>query len=178
LQDAYTTNISASLGRRIARRWLLQGGGGIAIITPIEQIYQLVNGLQYINGLQYTAHGSIAYRTPTQSFMGTVDRAPADMYGVASGSTLSGGGAWRWHRPGSVWDLSASLRQQQISGTYLQRLNGWIASFGVGKMLNRRSGMQITYTYMKDSGEYLGAARDIAVHSVQVAVVWREQGIR
>ncbi len=167
-QDAYTTAGVVSLGRRIGRRWLVQGRGGPSWITAVRQTYQLPRGIQY------SAGGTMGYKTSTQTILGTVDRSAADSYGAGAGYTLSAGGTWRRHRPGSLWTLSSSLRQQRMRGTEYADLEGWVVSGSVSRALNRRTAMQITYTYMTNSGTYLGSAQEINSHSIQIAFLWKD----
>jgi hypothetical protein len=171
LIDNYVTRMSFSVGRRIGRRWFLQGTGGAAIITPLWE------RAHYAEGPQPTAHGSVGYRLATQSFMATADRTPATLYGTSGGYTLSTGGAWQWHRPHRAWQVSASLRQQRFSGGELQNLNGWMAGAAVYRTLGRHTGMQIDYSYMDNSGTYVSGLRNIKVHAVRVSGVWRGEGV-
>jgi hypothetical protein len=164
--DAYVTQATASLGRRFGMRWFLQGGGGAAVVRPLRTTVQANQGAQPV------AHASIGYRLSSQSFMATVDRLPANSYGLGTGYTLSSGGAWQWHRPGSGWDLSASFREQIIRGSS-QNLNGWMGGGALFKALSRRTGLQLSYSYMDNTGTYVAGARNIKVHALQAAVVWQ-----
>jgi hypothetical protein len=172
LQDMYRTNVLASLGRRLGRRWLVQGRGGAAWITSLRETYQVPQGAQYLTG------GTIGYRTAAHSFMATADRTPMDNYGVGAGYTLSAGGTWRWHRVGSAWEVSSSVRQQRMHGTVTLGLDGWMCTGGVARTLGRQMAAQLTYSYLNNTGTYLGAARDIEVHAVQLAIGWREEAAR
>lgn len=167
LVDAYLTKVSGTVGHRFGMHWSLQGGGGAAEVRPLQ-----VRG-PVSQGLQIVAHGSAAYRILSQSFLATVDRTPTSLYGIAGGYTLSTGGAWQWRRPGSAWEVSANLRQQRFRTVTAQNLDGWIGGGSVFRSMTRRSGLQFTYTYMNNSGGYVSGLREMKVHAVQVAVVWR-----
>lgn len=166
--DAYLTQATASLGRRVGMHWFMQGGGGAAGIRPVRTTAE-----SYAN-TQPVAHASIGYRLYSQSFMATVDRLPASSYGLGTGYTLSSGGAWQWQHPGSSWDLSASFREQIIRGSLLQNLNGYMLGATLFKTLSRRTGFQLSYSYMDNTGTYIAGARNIKVHALQASVVWRE----
>jgi hypothetical protein len=156
-----------SFGRRVGMRWFMQGGGGAAGIRPVRTTAE-----SYAN-TQPVAHASIGYRLYSQSFMATVDRLPASSYGLGTGYTLSSGGAWQWQHPGSSWDLSASFREQIIRGSSLQNLNGYMLGATLFKTLSRRTGFQLSYSYMDNTGTYIAGARNIKVHALQASVVWR-----
>ena len=175
LVDAYNTTIMASMGRRIGTRWFLKGAGGVAVVTPLRQ--QAYRSYRIPDGPQPVGHGSFGYRTWRQTFMATVDR-NADLYGTAAGYTLAVGGAWTWHHPASAWQYTASLRQQRMRGGVVQELDGWLGTVGIQRALNRHSAMQLSYTYLQNSGTYLGAARDISVQAIQFSVLWQEQPTR
>jgi hypothetical protein len=170
LQDSYTTMAVASLGTRIGRQWFVQGRGGPAWVTVLRQTYPLPRGIQYAAG------GSLGYRTATQTLLATADRTPMDTYGTSAGYTLSAGGTWQRHRPGSSWTFSSSARQQRMRGTY--SLDGWLVTGSVSRALSRQAAIQVTYTYLNNSGDFQGATQDIEMHAVQFAVIWRERGVR
>lgn len=171
LQDSYRTMAVASFGRRVGRQWFVQGRGGPAWVTVVRQTYPLPRGLQYAAG------GNLGFRTATQTLLATADRTPTDTYGTSAAYTLSAGGTWQQHRPGSSWTFSGSARQQRMRGTYYN-LDGWLVGGSVSKTLSRQTSVQITYTYLNNSGDFLGAARDIDMHAVQLAVIWREKALR
>ena len=169
IQDVYMSRAMVSLARRIGNRWFMQGRGGPAWVTALRQTYELPQGTQYAFG------GSLGYKTSIQSFMATVDRTPVDSYGTGAGYTLSVGGTYRRHRPGSPWTLSGSLQQQRMRGTIYEELDGWMATAILSRVLGFHSSMQFTYTYLNESGTFLGSPRDIEVHTGQVAFVWAER---
>jgi hypothetical protein len=41
------------------------------------------------------------------------------------------------------------------------------------KALSRRTGLQLSYSYMDNTGTYVAGARNIKVHALQAAVVWQ-----
>jgi len=167
--DGYTSRVMVTLGRTIGMHWFLQGGAGAAYTSSAGTLYRVPNEAQP------TGRGSIGYRLRSQSLMATFDHTPSASYGTGAGYTESVGGAWRWHRPGGGWETSASLRQQRMRGGSLQDLDGWIASYSVLKSLSRQTAAQIGYSYMYNSGMYVGAARTITVHAVEFTVLWRDE---
>ena len=105
--------------------------------------------------------------------MATVDRLPANSYGLGTGYTLSSGGAWQWQRPGSGWQVSANFREQVIRSSSLQNLNGYMLGGTLYRVLSRRTGLQLSYSYMDNTGSYGVGARNLKVNSLQAAVVWQ-----
>ena len=50
-----------------------------------------------------------------------------------------------------------------------------MATAVVSRVLGFHTAVQFTYTYLNDSGTYLGSPRDIDVQAGQVAFVWEER---
>ncbi len=65
-----------------------------------------------------------------------------------------------------------------MKGGWVQQLDGWIGTVSVLRMLNRHSAVQVSYSYLHNSGTYLGSARDISVQAIQLAIIWQEQVAR
>jgi hypothetical protein len=63
-----------------------------------------------------------------------------------------------------------------MRGTY--SLDGWLVTGSVSRALSRQAAIQVTYTYLNNSGDFQGATQDIEMHAVQFAVIWRERGVR
>jgi hypothetical protein len=173
LQDGYLTSIAASVGRKFGRRWFVQGRGGPAIYTSVRSSYRYYKPPE---GLQYVAGGNLGYTTASHSFVAHFDRSPADPYGIGAGYTISSGGSWAWQRPTRPWALSASVSQQRMRAALYQQIDGWLNSVVFSRMLSRQVIMQISYSYLSNSGMYLGSARDITLHAVQVAFLWARDG--
>ena len=169
LYDSYMTRVMATVGRKIGLHWFFQGGAGVANINPVQRQILISEGMQPV------LRGSAGYRLSNQSFMATLDREPANQYGTGSGSTLSIGGAWQWHPPSSKWELSADVREQRFEASVIQNLNGWMASGTLSRVLTRQTAIQISYSYMDNTGTSMVSTRNIKVHAVQFAAVWRNR---
>jgi hypothetical protein len=172
LYDSYTTRVIATLGRKVGVHWFLQGGAGTAFFSSVRQQALASPGAQPV------FRGSVGYRLLNQSFMATVDRSPMSQYGTGSGATTSIGGAWQWQPPGSNWGLSADIRQQRFEASVIRQINGWMAGGTLSRSLTRQVGMQISYSYMNNTGSMIASMQNLKVHAVQFAVVWRGRAAR
>jgi hypothetical protein len=168
-QGAYVTNASASIGRKMGIHWFLAAHAGGSISQVISQTYGAPKTKNVIGG------GSLGFRTYQHTLVGSYDRTSADAYGLAVGSTTTLSAAWNWRRPGSRWNVFTSLAQQQVRNTGYASLSGWQASGGISQSLNSHMRMTAQYVYLTNSGEYLGIASNLAIHSVRVSLGWAPQ---
>jgi hypothetical protein len=165
-QAGYVTNANASLGRKMGTHWFLTVHAGGAINQLSNQVYGTPKTKQVIGG------GSIGFRTYQHTLLGTYDRASADTYGLAIGTTTSLTAAWNWHRPGSRWNMFSSFGQQQVRNTGYVSLSGWQATGGIAQSLNSHMHMTAQYVYLSNSGGYFGNVVNLAVHSVRLSLSW------
>jgi hypothetical protein len=167
LQDAYTGTGRITLGRKVSRRWFLQGYGGAGKIIPLRETVQLPQGPQYIAG------GSIGFRTRAHTFLAAADRSVSDSYAIGSARALSSTGSWTWRRRGSGWRLSTSGGWQKLVGGV--DLEGWTVTGAVTRALSRETALQVSYAYMSGSSASSGVQfqqQDIAIHSMRLALMW------
>jgi hypothetical protein len=167
-QAGYVTNANASLGRKMGTHWFLTVHAG-GSINQVTSAYGNPKTKQIIGG------GSIGFRTYQHTLVGSYERASADNYGLAVGSTTTLTAAWNWRRPGSRWNVFTSFGQQQVRDTGFASFSGWQASGGIAQSLNSQMRMTAQYVYLSNSGEYLGYVSNLAVHSVRVSLSWAPQ---
>jgi hypothetical protein len=168
-QGAYVTTASASIGRKMGIHWFLAAHAGGSINQVISQTYGTPKTKNVIGG------GSLGFRTYQHTLVGSYDRTSADTYGLAVGSTTTLSAAWNWRRPGSRWSVFTSFGQQQVRNTGYVSLSGWQASGGITESLNSHMRMTAQYVYLSNSGDYLGVASNLAIHSVRVSFGWAPQ---
>ena len=169
--SSYGTTATASLGRKMGRRWLLRVYGGPSVLQVATQSFQPQNTRQTVGG------GSLAYRTYGHTFVGSYDRSSFDTYGFAVGANTTVMGSWTWRRPGNRWQVFATFGQQQLRNTGFASISGWQASGGWSESLNARTILTAQYVYLSSAGNYLGNFNSLAVHSIRVSLGWTPQGM-
>lgn len=170
LQDAYSTNVNASLGRMMGEHWFLAINGGMSDIRMLNQ------GASSFPSRQAIGNASLGYRARAHTFLGSYSRSSVDAYGIAVGVNTHARGAWSWHRPGSAWIVFASSGQHQIRNTGFTSLTGWRTNVGITRMLSRQCSITSEYAYLYTTGSYLTFATQRTVHSIRLSLRWHPQG--
>ena len=170
-QNAYTTNGTVSVGRKMGMRWFLSVNGGGSVTQMTENSYGTPVPRQIIGG------GSIGFRTYAQTFVASYDRTSSDSYGFAVGTNTTATGSWNWRRPGSRWTIFASGGQQQMRGTGFASMSGWEASGGISGRLNAHSTLSAQYVYFNSQGNYVGNLNRMIAHSVRLSLGWNPQTV-
>jgi hypothetical protein len=168
-QTAYVSDGTVSFGRKMGRHWFVNLYGGGSKTQMQKQVYGSPSTTQAIGG------GSIGIRTYQHTLIGSYSRTSADTYGLAAGVNTMASGSWSWRRPGSRWSTFASMGQQQMKGNGFADLSGWMVSGGVTARLNPQTTVTGEYTYFANSGTYLSATNNLAVHSIRVSLAWSPQ---
>ncbi len=168
-QNVYTTNGTASVGRRMGMRWFLGVHGGGSFTQAIQGTYGTPVPRQVIGG------GSLGFRTYAQTFVASYDRTSSDTSGFAVGTNTTAMGSWNWRRPGSRWTIFASAGQHQMKGTGFANISGWEASGGISGRLNTHTTLTAQYVYFNSRGNYLGNLNNMIAHSVRLSLGWSPQ---
>lgn len=176
--DAYTTTSLLTLGRTLNRRWILQAHGGVGITNIV---HTTVSGVP--TQPRPIFGGSLAYKTLSQTFIGSYDRTTVDSYGLGASTTSSSNAAWRWQRPGRTWWITAGFGWQQLTGGAVGNITGWQSSAGFNRALGSHIVLQTQYAYLTYSGSPLGTASGSPLgtvfsssqHAVRLALTWMPQ---
>jgi hypothetical protein len=167
LQDAYTTTSLGTLGWTLARRWVLQVHGGIGVTNPVRQTSTLVSTTPHPAG-----GGSLAFRTLTQTFLGTIERTVSDLYGLGAATTSSAGLTWRWNRPGRSWWLESGVTWQSLQGTSLGNTSAWRARAGLGRLIGPHLVLFTQYAYLNASAQFQTITASQEQSAVRVSLMW------
>jgi hypothetical protein len=144
IYDGYTSTAVATLGHRMTPRWFTEIHGGGGYLVYVRSSFSAP-------GPQYSVGASLGFKTNSHTFLAAIDRSIQDTYGIQAISTLGGTGSWRWSRPNSSWQISASASRQAMHSAALQNVSAFVASAGVSYRLTRRAAMTSTYAYMRNS---------------------------
>lgn len=168
-QSSYGTTATASLGRKMGKRWFLRGYGGGSFTHMLRQSVGTPSTRQVVGG------GSLGFRTYAHTFLGSFDRYNVNTYGLGVGVNTSAAGSWRWRRPASRWSVFASFGEQRMRDTGFADLSGWRASAGVAQSLSDHMVLNTEYVYLSNGGSFGGNVYNLAVHSVRVSLGWAPQ---
>jgi hypothetical protein len=183
LFDGYTTTSMLIWGRTLRQRWVLQTHGGMAVTNILSQGV-LVLGGNTINssilprGPHPAFGGSLAYKIPAHTFLGSYDRTPIDNYGLGASTTSTSTAAWHWRPPGSSWWLDTAFSWQQMTATgsgqdaSLQNTSGWRATAGLNRAAGTHAVLLTQYIYMNYSGGFQTSTYHFAESTVRVALAW------
>ena len=170
-QNAYTTNSTVSVGRKMGMRWFLSIRGGGSYIQTIQSTYGAPASRQVIGG------GSLGFRTYTQTLVASYDRNSSDTYGFAVGTNTTASASWTWQRPGSRWSILAGGAQNQMRNTGFASVSGWQASGGMSARLNAHTTLSAQYVYLNTRGGYVGNLNNLVAHSVRLSLNWNPQTV-
>jgi hypothetical protein len=168
-QNAYSTNSTASFGRKMGVRWFLSVHGGGSLTQTIQHTYGVPESRQLIGG------GSLGVRIYTQTLVASYDRTSSDAYGFAVGTNTTASASWNWQRPGSRWSISASGAQYQMRNTGFTSISGWQGSGGVSASLNAHTSVNAQYVYLNTQGGYAGNLNNLIAHSIRLSLSWNPQ---
>jgi hypothetical protein len=170
LETAYTTTSMATFGRTLGRRWVIQLRGGLGVLNQVGQAYSPLEAKP-----TPAAGGSLAFKTTSQTFLGSFDRTVSDSYGLGASSTSTATAAWQWSRPGSLWSLQSSFNWQQLQSNALANTSGWRATAGLNRAFGPHLAMLWQYTYLSYAGGLQTAAYSFSESAVRVSMTWTPQ---
>jgi len=166
-QSARGTSVTASLGRKMSRRWFLRirGGGSDTQILDYTASGKPI-ARQLIGG------GSLGTKTYSHTFVADYDRSSFDSYGFAVGTSIVESGSWQWQHPGSRWSTFASFGEQQLRNTGFLSISGWQAAGGVRVQLQREAAVTIMYSHLRSAGTYNGMYNEFSVDGIRLSLAW------
>jgi hypothetical protein len=170
IQDAYNNSAVLFLGRRMGRRWFVQGHGGPGTIVPVRQTYALPAGVQYRIG------ATMGFMTRSHTFLGEVNRNFGDTQAIGATSTFDMAGAWRWATPWRSWSTRASVQSQQLKRSG-ENIRSWQVSAATEKVLNRQLSCSVEYAYISYDAP-TNLFRRSEQHAVRASLIWSPSGPR
>lgn len=168
LYDAYTTASLATWGRTFGMRWVLQIHGGVGFTNSVRQTVAITVPTKPGPAIG----GSLAYKTLSNTFLGSYDRTVVDSYGLGASTTSTSTATWRFRRPSSSWWLESSFSWQQLQGNALENISGWNTSVGLNRAVGTHVVLLTQYVHSNYSGglNYSGSLHATVYHTSQDAV--------
>ena len=169
-QDAYTTTATATLGRTLSRRWLMQIHSGIGVTNLVRQTLPLQPTKP-----RPVIGGNLVYKTFSQTFLGSFDRTVSDAYGLGATTTSTASAAWRWHHPGNFWWVESGFSWQLLRGGSFGGTTGLRTTASLNRALGSHIVLLTQYAYLNYSQELQASSSRFSQHAVRVAMVWTPQ---
>lgn len=166
LEDAYSSQISGSIGRTLTTHWFAQAMFGVGYINPVRQTFAVPPGTEP----EFSA--SIGYKFKAQTLLGSYSRMVSDSYGLNAYATQGSSGAWTWSRPGSSISLGAGFGYSHLSGSTLSNTTSWTGHAGFTKRLQSQLSMNATYSYAHYPERVTLGAPNLALSGVMVGLSW------
>jgi hypothetical protein len=163
IEDVYTTRAIAGITHTLSEHWLAEVHAGGSYLDPLRQTYPLPSDLGYVAG------GSLAYKTFSQTFLGSASRQLGDAYGLGAANSLTGNATWIWRRPGNAWSTQAVFSWQKWNGEV--NIADWSLTGAVTRAMSTHISTQLAYVYLRFSGTgVLGILP--AQSSARASVTW------
>jgi hypothetical protein len=166
LEDAYISTASANIARKMSERWFAELHAGTGAFRPVRSSFQLPTGPQY------TVGSGLGFKTPSHTFLLSVDRNISDTYGYGASSNVSTTAAWNWGRRNRGWKILASGGSQQLHTSRSPDLNAWLITAGVSQALPGRVLMSVTYAYMQSETGLARNSGNPAIQAIRVSFGW------
>jgi hypothetical protein len=165
-EDAYTTQVAASIGHTLNTRWFMQAMFGAGYITPVRETFAQPQSAEPVFG------ASIGYKFKAQTLLGSYARSASDTYGLGASATQSGTGAWTWNRTGSSISLSSGFGYTYLSGQAFPKTSSWTAHVSISKRLAPQLAVSATYSYVQFPEALLARATNLTVTGVMAGLSW------
>jgi hypothetical protein len=163
IEDVYTMRAIAGISHTLSRRWLVEVHAGGSQVNPLRQTYELPSDWGYVAG------GSLAFKTYSQTFVGSASRQLGDTYGLGAVNSLTGNARWTWQRPGNAWSTQAILSWRKWNGG--ANVEDWSLAGAVTRAMSAHISTQLAYVYLRFSRSDVPGILP-AQSSVRASVTW------
>jgi hypothetical protein len=170
-QAGYSTNASLFFSRKMGIHWFLNLNGGMSHSRVTASGYAAPPNRQVIGG------GSLGYRTRNHTFLLNHIRSSQDVYGTTAGLNSMSSAAWGWSARGSGWRIFSNAGQNQVRDAGFTSLTGWRVSAGVSRRLSDQFSFNCDYSYLYNTGTYLGRFVSRSVNLVRLSLRWHPMGV-
>jgi hypothetical protein len=166
-------NPTVGLSQTLSRHWSYQLAAGIGTIY----FDQNRTAWNIADTTTWTANGLLAYTSGAHQISLSAGRRVGDPSGFGSRSTEQASLMWNWQRRFSPWGVNAGIA---FSRTDMGRLGQVIPNFssdlysaGFSRRLTPTTMFRSDYYYGEYISPFRGIASDLALHRLQMSLVWR-----
>jgi hypothetical protein len=165
---------TVSVSQMLSRHWSYEIGGGVGTIhfRPIGR------GPQEWNTTTWTANGMLGYAKGAHQVNLAAGKRVGDPYGFGGRSTIQANLMWNWQRRFSPWGATAGVafsRSDYDPSAELvaQNFATDLYSAGMSRRLTPSTIFRSDYYYGEYLSPFSGIASDMALHRLQMSLVWR-----
>jgi hypothetical protein len=168
-QKSMGTSPTFSLGRKMGKNWFLRGNAGVFISENIQQIVGTPPPAR-----QATWGGSLGFRTHSNSFVGSYDRAGQSIGDAAAtvGKNTIIRASWSWRPPRHGWNFNVNYSRTDTGNTGYLTIAGWQAGAGLNRSLGWNMVLAFNYAYLSSHSNFLGLGNQVNINSARVSLGW------
>lgn len=164
---------TVSLNQMLSRHWSYQVGVGIGTINFDEVSTQGT----LTDRVTWTANGSLGYTSGAHSINVSTGKQVGDPMGFGSRSTVHANLMWAWQPRFSPWGANAGIAFSRsdlgVAGQYGRDFSSDLYSAGFSRRLTPSTSFRSDYYYGAYVSPYSGVASNMAVHRMQMSLMWR-----
>ncbi len=176
-RDSTSVNTSASVNRRVGRRWSVNAGAGVGTVSGENPYDSVTLGPSSRRTSTWIVNGGANYSGRHHNFGIHGSRSAGDAVGLGARVSHQAGVNWNWGRPGSPWGLhgQASWYQMSIQGIP-GNAQGGFGGLGLVRRLTRETSFQVDYSYQTFQSPFRGVVSNLSGHRLQMSWMWRPSG--
>lgn len=171
-QDAYVSQLSISVGRKLSERWFVKGMLGMGWFNPMRSTFRQDPFRRHEWG------GSLGYKVYSHTFLGSYTSQISDQFGLGANSNISSAGAWSWRRPGSSFSVASSFGYSQMVGPSFPNSGSWSGFVTVGRVLNSHTALSVSYRVLQFPQTVFFYSPTNTAHGVTTSVSWSPARLR
>ncbi len=164
---------TVSLNQMLTRHWSYELGGGVGTIR-----FDPNRGSQAWNTTTWTANGMLGYVKGAHQINLSAGKRVGDPSGFGGRSTMTANLMWNWQPRFSPWGATAGVGFTRsdyggFSGPRLQNFETDLYSAGLSRRLTPSTMFRSDYYYGQYVSPFSGIASNMALHRLQMSLVWR-----
>lgn len=175
--STFTNSVSqsptVSLNQMLSRHWSYQVGVGIGMINFDEVSTQFT----LTDTTTWTANGLLGYTSGAHSINLSAGKQVGDPMGYGSRSTMQTNLMWSWQPRFSPWGANAGIAFSRsdlgLRDQVGRNFSSDLYSAGFSRRLTPSTSFRSDYYYGAYVSPYSGVASNMAVHRVQMSLMWR-----
>lgn len=164
---------TVSVSQMLSRHWSYEVGGGVGTIG-----FDANNASRDWNTTTWTANGMLGYVRGAHQINLAAGKRVGDPSGFGGRTTTQANLMWNWQPRFSPWGATAGIAFSRsdygaFSGPRLQKFATDLYSAGLSRRLTPSTMFRSDYYYGQYLSPFSGIASNMALHRLQMSLVWR-----
>jgi hypothetical protein len=147
--ESDVTDLTASVGRQLSRRWFAEISGGAARVEN-RRASLFLTAAGMAPQMTFSGGGNLGFRARAHTLLARYGYGAGDTYGMGAGRSQSTEGAWSFGRPGQSWTLTVSGAREQMTGA-IQDLHMWRAEATLRKSVSPHLAIAFSTSWIESS---------------------------